>query len=76
MRLTDRITNVEERVGKLEVSQNETKMLINELVDIKTTVDKLARYVKVAAPSIVSAALAAGLVNGKLGAFLHALVGG
>lgn len=46
----------------------------DDISEIKTAVFKIAKYIKVAAPSLVSAAIAAGVVNGKLGAFLAALM--
>lgn len=47
-----------------------------DLHDIKETIDKLLKYIKVSAPTIVAAAISAGIVNGKLGAFLSALIYG
>lgn len=61
--------SLEQRVTQIETT-------LTDISDIKEAVFKIARYIKVAVPSIISAAVAAGIVNGKIGAFLHALATG
>lgn len=68
-----KVATVEQRVDKLEKSVSTLETVYTDIGDIKEIVQKIARYMKVAGPSIISAAIAAGIVNGKLGAFLHAL---
>ena len=69
-----KVATVEQRVGKLETSVSTLESVYTDISDIKNIAEKILRYLKVAGPSIVSAAIAAGIVNGKLGAFLHAII--
>lgn len=68
-RLADRVTATENRLDIVEAA-------LADIGDIKDGITKIAKYIKLAVPSIISAAIAAGVVNGKLGAFLRALFGG
>jgi tRNA threonylcarbamoyladenosine modification (KEOPS) complex Pcc1 subunit len=45
----------------------------NDLTEIKEAIASIGRWIKGSVPAVISAAIAAGLVNGKLGAFLNAL---
>lgn len=47
-----------------------------DVTDILGIVNKVARHLKIWAPAIIGAAVSAGIVNGKLGAFFHALLNG
>lgn len=56
----------ENRIVKLEE-------VAGDIGRIGDTVEKIFSYLKIAAPSIIAAAVSAGIVNGKIGAFLNAL---
>jgi len=60
----------------IEIHEARIKSLetvFSDISDINIAVKKIWRFVKWGTPIIVSAAVSAGIVNGKLGAFLHAL---
>ena len=61
-----KLTEHETRIKALEDS-------VTDISEIKEAVFKIVKYVRIGLPSIISAAIAAGVVNGKLGAFLNAL---
>lgn len=67
--INNRLSNHETRITELEG-------LAVLLANIDETVTKVLKYIKIGAPSIVAAAVSAGILNGKLGAFLNALVTG
>lgn len=46
---------------------------ISELVE---AVEKIGKLIKLWGPTLIGAAISAGIVNGKLGAFLHAIMTG
>lgn len=71
-----RVSSLEEMVMDHDERLKKMENVVNDISDIKSILERIARYVKIAGPSIVSAAVAAGIVNGKLGAFFHALIGG
>lgn len=68
MRVTDELDLIKKRLDIVEET-------IHELAEIKDTLDSIARWIKAGIPSVVSALIAAGIVNGQMGAFLRALVG-
>lgn len=83
MRLLDRLNGQQEtldqhetRLTSVEQYCADNKEMMGDIADIKGAVFKIIKYFKIAAPSIVSAAIAAGVVNGKVGAFLNALFTG
>lgn len=63
------ISNHEERLVSLEHSRD----TINDMAD---TVAKIAKYIKVWAPMVGTAAVTSGIVSGRWGAFLSALFHG
>ena len=65
--------SVNERLDDHETRLQSLESIAEDIGNISDTVDKIFKYIKIAAPSIISAAIAAGIVNGKLGAFLNAL---
>lgn len=64
--IIDKQDEHENRIAKLE-------QIATDLEEIKSSIASVARWIKGAVPTIVGAAVAAGMVNGKLGAFLNAL---
>lgn len=60
---------------RLEARVAAMENVFSDIADMKDGVLKIAKYIKIAIPSIVSAALAAGLVDGRMGKFLVALFG-
>ena len=72
----NRVTNDEiaKRLDDHEMRIKDLEDIADNLERIGDTVEKIFRYLKIAAPSIVSAAIAAGIVNGKVGEFLNALI--
>lgn len=63
------------------VQDHETRLTTVEnshaqIADIAAAVDKVAKLIKLWGPTLIGAAISAGIVNGKLGAFLHALLNG
>ena len=71
-----RVMTLEETVQDHADRLEKMEKVVGDIGDIKEILERIARYVRIAGPSVISAALAAGIVNGKLGAFLHALFGG
>ena len=83
MRLIQRIADQEkitvahdERITKVETYCAENREMMGDIADIKLAIFKIFKYLKIAAPSIISAAIAAGIVNGEVGAFLNGLFTG
>ena len=84
------IAGVEKRVSELENHRDETTKQLTDIQDrlktvegigsdvssILTAIEKIGKQFRIWAPTIVGAAISAGIVNGKLGAFLHALFNG
>lgn len=63
---------LEEHHNRLTSLEN----IADDIRDIGDTLAKLLRHIKIATPSIVSAAIAAGIINGKFAEFLRALLTG
>lgn len=59
----------EKRIEKLET-------IASDLEEIKTSIETVAKWVKSVIPLVITALVTSGLVNGKLGLFLNALVTG
>lgn len=83
MRLLDRLDGQDatlsdhgKRLTDVEKYCADNQEMMGDIAEIKKAIFKLVKYAKFAAPSIISAAIAAGIVNGKIGAFLNALVTG
>ena len=60
------LTEHHERIKKVET-------IADDIDEIKQAVASVGRWIKASVPAVISAAIAAGLVNGRLGAFLNAL---
>lgn len=68
-KMTDQLSNVENRLKTVEV-------IGQDVTSILSALNKLAKQLKIWAPTVVGAAISAGIVNGKIGLFLHALFNG
>lgn len=64
--MNEKLTGMEQRLQSVESIGDDVK-------DILGAVNKIAKLFRVWAPTIVGAAISAGIVNGKLGEFLHAV---
>lgn len=67
--MNEKLTHIDSRLKTVE-------QMGHDVSDILGAVTKIGKQLRVWAPAIVSAAIAAGIVNGKLGAFFHALLNG
>lgn len=67
--LKEDVTDIKKRLKNVED-------MGDNITDILDVVNKVARQLKIWAPAVIAAAVSAGVVNGKLGAFLHALFNG
>lgn len=76
MRLHARIDEHDKRLTVVEEYCSGQREMMEDIADIKRLVLKIVKYAKFAAPSLISAAIAAGVVNGEVGAFLNALFSG
>lgn len=63
------IDDIDKRLTGVE----ELEVTVTEILD---TLNKIFRWIKGSVPLMVTAAVSAGIVNGKLGAFLNALFAG
>lgn len=72
-RLEEGHITLQESIADFDVRLTAVENIGDTITDIKTTIDKGLRHLKLWAPTIVGAAISAGIVNGKLGAFLRAL---
>lgn len=79
----DRLSTIEQGQKAMAQRQDEFDQRLKVVENIGTDVtailnnmNKLGKQLRIWAPAIVGAAISAGVVNGKLGAFLHALLNG
>ena len=70
------MTELEKRVDNHETRLVTVENSHAQIADIAAAVDKVAKLIRVWGPTMIGAAISAGIVNGKLGAFLHALLNG
>lgn len=75
-RLETSSTTLQTAVKGLHSRIEAVETIGQDVGQILTTLDKVAKRLKIWAPSLIAAAISAGVVNGKLGAFLHALFNG
>lgn len=70
------ITQLKTDVAEIKGRLDKVESIGDDVSAILSGLDKVTRQLKFWAPAIISAAVSAGIVNGKLGAFLHALLNG
>lgn len=63
------VADIKERLTNVESMKEDVSAILG-------AIDKIARQFKIWGPSIIAAAVSAGIVNGKLGLFLRALFTG
>lgn len=69
----NRLDTMDEKLTKVEQRLSTVESIGDDVAQILGAVNKIAKLFRVWAPTIVGAAISAGMVNGKLGEFLHAV---
>lgn len=72
----DVLANMHKRQDDFDTRLKAMESLSDKVDGIIGAVEGIAKQFRFWAPTIVGAAISAGIVNGKLGAFLHALLNG
>lgn len=67
---------MQKSLGDIDTRLKAVEDIGDDVAAIRGAIDKGLRQLRVWAPTIVAAAISAGIVNGKLGAFFNALFTG
>lgn len=65
---------MEERLSSLEQRMHSVESISSDISEILDTINKIGKRIKYWLPMVGAAAVSAGLVDGKLGAFIKALL--